>query len=96
MQQLGLELLNLSMQIVDNLLVSDNVEVDVDDVADDCGLDVLGAVGVAQCVVRVLKRHGRRADIGNHHSAAVTTQRVLQNAGQLAVTVRDVRGLAVP
>ena len=90
MKQLRLELVNLSTKILHDLLVSSDVEVDADDIADDGGFDVLGAVCIVEGVVSVLVRHARGAHIRNHHRATVTSQRVLQNARQLAVTIRNV------
>mmetsp|Transcript_7302 Transcript_7302/g.18852 ORF Transcript_7302/g.18852 Transcript_7302/m.18852 type:complete len:202 (-) Transcript_7302:123-728(-) len=58
-------------------------------------LDVLGAVGVAQCAHRLVKVVVRRPHVGNHHGLGVAAQRVLQQPRQLGVAVGDVAALAV-
>ena len=56
LHELGLKLVDLVAQFVDDLLVAGDVEVDADDVADNCSLDVLGAVRIVERVICVLER----------------------------------------
>ncbi|KOO22595.1 hypothetical protein Ctob_003354 [Chrysochromulina tobinii] len=58
-------------------------------------LDVLGAVGIPQRRHRFVKIPIRRPEIGHHHGLRVPAKRVLQQARQPRVAVRDVRALAV-
>lgn len=51
------------------------------------GLDLLGPVGVFQCVVGVIVRLRGGANVGNHNSPAVASQRVFKDSCQLAVSV---------
>lgn len=59
------------------------------------GFDLLGAVGIFECVVSVFIGERGRADISDHHSSAVSTQRVFEEPCQLAISVRNVRLLTL-
>lgn len=51
------------------------------------GLDLLGPVGIFQCVVSIIVWVGWGAHIGNHNRPAVATQGVFKYPRQLAVSV---------
>ena len=53
-------------------------------------LDLLGAISVAQGAHSFIKIVVSRAKVGNHDSFGVTTQTVLEQACELAVTIRYV------
>ena len=61
-------------QLSDDLLVSSDMEVDVEDVSLDSQFDVLRTIRVFQCVVRVFVGDRRRGNCGNHHCQAIATQ----------------------
>lgn len=59
------------------------------------GFDLLGAVGIFERVVSVFVGERGRADVSDHHSSAVSTQRVFEEPCQLAISVRNVRLLTL-
>ena len=54
-------------------------------------LDLLGSVGELERRLRLSKGVSRWRDHGHHGSLTVTTKGVLQDPGQLRISVRDVR-----
>lgn len=54
------------------------------------GFDLLGAVGIFESVVCIFIGERGRADVRDHHSSAVSTQRVFEEPCQLAISVRNV------
>ena len=46
-------------------------------------LNVLGSVGILECVVSLLETLASARDVGNHHRPAVATQTVFEQASQL-------------
>lgn len=59
------------------------------------GFDLLGAVGIFESVVCIFIGERGRADVRDHHSSAVSTQRVFEEPCQLAISVRNVRLLTL-
>ena len=55
-------------------------------------LDFLSSISVLKCVERVFKSLGTWTNVGNHDGFAVATNGILEQSGQLAVSVRDVLG----
>ncbi len=53
------------------------------------GFDLLGAVGIFESVVRIFIEERGRADVCDHHSSAVSTERVFEESCQLAISVRN-------
>lgn len=53
------------------------------------GFDLLGAVGIFESVVRIFIEERGRADVRDHHSSAVSTERVFEEPCQLAISVRN-------
>mmetsp|Transcript_131843 Transcript_131843/g.328748 ORF Transcript_131843/g.328748 Transcript_131843/m.328748 type:complete len:363 (-) Transcript_131843:955-2043(-) len=58
-------------------------------------LNTFGTVGIPQCGQCLVIVVVGWAEIGNHDGLCVTTQRILQQASELRVTVRDVRGFPI-
>ena len=86
-QQLGLA----RAQVLPQLRDERHVRVAVDD---RLVLDVLGAVGVAQRVERLVQVDLRRRDARDHQRARVAAERVLQQPRQHRVAVRHVQPLS--
>lgn len=59
------------------------------------GFDLFCTVGIFESVVRVFVGERGRADVSDHHSSAVSTQRVFEKPCQLAISVRNVRLLTL-
>lgn len=85
--QLVAEADDLFAKLVDDLGVVGDVKLDVEHVPLHHGLDLLRPVCVLQRVQRVFIGGKCRRNIGDHDGAAVATQRVLEEPGELGVAV---------
>lgn len=67
------ELLDLSMQVIDNVFVLTDMQCHKLLVGDGLGLDVLGSIGVLQCVDSLLELGAGRRYVYDHYCPTVTT-----------------------
>ena len=88
--ELLFQLGNLRAEGGNRLHILRYMPVDVQQVARHLGLNVLGLVGILECVVCLVVMRTRRTHTCDHNSLAIATEGKLEQAGQLAVPVRDV------
>lgn len=81
---------DLIFQITNDVAVLTHVVPNVEDVFLDFGGDTVGPVGVHQGVPALVEVGLPRRNVCYHNGAAVSTQRVFQQPGQLGITIINV------